>query len=125
MAGTAGKLIFFGAAGLLLLVVLGVNSDPDASKPEVICSPAGAERAFYAAQGIVEKNLRAPATAEFVSRGSDGTLYARHLGGCRFDIFGKVDAQNGFGALIRSRYTLEIEYRASTKMWQASNLVID
>lgn len=125
MAGTAGKVVFFCALGVAGLMVLGANAEKEAAKPENICSPEGAERAFYAAQSIVEKNLRAPKTAEFVSRSADRDLFANHLGGCRFDIFGKVDAENGFGALIRSRYTMELEYRAASRTWLASELVID
>lgn len=57
-------------------------------------------------KGFVKRQLRAPATADFAPHreltiGNDGA---------RWSVSGYVDAQNGFGAMIRSHYTCVIRY---------------
>lgn len=63
----------------------------------------------YAAQQFVEKYLKSPSTAEFpelfkstvTKKGSD-TYY----------ISSYVDSENGFGAMIRSNYVVELKLKA-------------
>ncbi len=63
----------------------------------------------YAAQQFVEKSLKSPSTAEFpglfkstvTKKGSD-TYY----------ISSYVDSENGFGAMIRSNYVVELKLKA-------------
>lgn len=58
---------------------------------------------------LVEKNLKAPSTAKF--------LETRVLAsqGNRYLIFVAVDAQNGFGAMLRNRYCVALELSADRK----------
>lgn len=56
-------------------------------------------RAVEACQEDVRARLKAPSTAEFV----DDPLVVEVDDG--YQVTGEVDAQNGFGAMIRNRYT--------------------
>lgn len=63
----------------------------------------GESRAKDACEESVANRLRAPSSAEFVrsiaTEGEDGV----------WTVSGTVDAQNGFGAMIRSFYTCKVE----------------
>lgn len=59
------------------------------------------EEASFACRDAVRDNLKAPSTAEF---GEPKTTTA----GKDWLIAGAVDAQNGYGAMIRSRYTCTV-----------------
>jgi hypothetical protein len=58
--------------------------------------------AFVMSQRFVEKGLKAPSTAHFCSY-SGATV--TDLGGGRFRVSAYVDAENSFGAKIRTNYT--------------------
>ena len=57
-------------------------------------------RAWAAVQSAVQAQLRAPASAVF----PDAREALEATGACRFRVAGHVDAQNGFGALVRSEF---------------------
>ena len=59
--------------------------------------------AYVMSQQFVMRSLRAPSTAEFPSWPSEYNV--RAIGDCRYEVVAYVDAQNGFGAMIRSRYS--------------------
>lgn len=81
---------------LVILCVLGAgSSDSGSSGPDKI-------GAFVMSQSFVEKRLKAPSTADFCSY-SDATV--TDLGDGRFRVSAYVDAQNSFGAKIRTNYT--------------------
>lgn len=69
--------------------------------------------AYVMSQTFVKRALKSPSTAEF-PRGEYKTQY---MGECRHKIWGKVDAQNGFGAMIRSSYYVELKYNKDDKNW--------
>lgn len=61
--------------------------------------------AYVLSQQHVERRLRAPSTADFPSFTKVKVLTS---GECSFEIVGYVDAQNGFGAMIRSHYVAKV-----------------
>ena len=61
--------------------------------------------AYNIAQQFVAQQLKAPSTAEFPSV-RDVTIVT--AGRCGFTISGYVDAQNSFGATLRTRYTATV-----------------
>ena len=63
--------------------------------------------AYIDAQAIIEKTLKAPSTAKFPSS-SHATV--EHYATDGFKISSYVDSQNGFGAMIRSEWTVLFEY---------------
>jgi hypothetical protein len=72
--------------------------------------------AFVGTQEFVSKSLRSPSTAEFPSI-ADDNVSVTPLGNCAYQIIAYVDAENGFGATIRTYYTAIMEYRKSSDAW--------
>jgi hypothetical protein len=63
--------------------------------------------AYYEAQKILEKFLKAPSTAKYPSS-SEVTI--KRFKDDTFQVFGYVDSQNGFGAMIRSDWTVALQF---------------
>lgn len=64
----------------------------------------------------VKDRLKAPSSAKFTDGAESG-------GGGKYTISGSVDAQNSFGAMIRSTWTCDIRYDTSTEKWRGSATV--
>lgn len=63
--------------------------------------------AFVMSQEFVRRRLKAPSTAEFPWI-TDDQVEISTKPDCTFRVIGWVDAQNGFGAQIRSRYRVDL-----------------
>lgn len=63
------------------------------------------ETAFYSANDYVTKNLKCPSTAKFPLYDDS---YVKKEGDSTYLVVGYVDAQNGFGAMIRSKYVVKM-----------------
>lgn len=63
--------------------------------------------AFVMSQEFVRRELKSPKTAEFPYI-SDATVTVTPGKKCRFSVASYVDAQNSFGALIRTNYTVDV-----------------
>jgi hypothetical protein len=80
--------------------------------------------AFVMSQTFVKRNLKAPSTAEFPWITDDQVAISTKPD-CGFRVIGWVDAQNGFGAQIRSKYVVDLKYlddEAGT--WQLTDINI-
>ena len=75
--------------------------------------------AFYCATLIVEDYLKAPSTAKFCKQ-SDATV--THLGNGEYMVTGWVDAENSYGAMIRSDFV--VTYTATEKGFKNGNAII-
>lgn len=64
--------------------------------------------------------LVAPASAKF----GHSPLASAFLGDCRWRVVGDVDAQNAFGAQLRHRYSVAMEYEPASNTWRAHDLNI-
>jgi len=73
------------------------------------------------AEDFVLKNLKAPSTADFSSRSNNQFTY---LGECKYDVQGYVDAQNSFGAKIRSNYHVILQYQKDFDRYVLLNIEI-
>lgn len=69
--------------------------------------------AFVMSQDFVRKNLKAPSTADFPSIASDG-VQVHYLGNCTHEILAYVDADNSFGAKLRTKYYIKIQSKKGT-----------
>lgn len=65
---------------------------------------------WVCAQDVVENNLKSPSSADFCSI-NDATVYSN--GGDNYTVYGYVDAENGFGAEIRTDFTVTLTYTGS------------
>jgi hypothetical protein len=75
---------------------------------------------YSMAQQFVEERLRAPSTADFPS-GSEHEV--GDLGGGKFRVISYVDAQNAFGAMIRSTWIVEMQYLGNDR-WRLTDIAI-
>ena len=71
--------------------------------------------AYVMMQGFVKRNLKAPATAKFPSLAWDDQVQVIRLSGQTYKVYGYVDAQNSFGALIRTGYTGVVQQTSEDK----------
>lgn len=69
---------------------------------------------------FVKRQLKAPSTAKFPYC-SEATIV--HDGNT-WTVLSYVDAQNSFGAMLRSEFIAEMEYRPSSDEWYPTNVVI-
>lgn len=99
-----------------------MREDPQ-SRSAQYCSEQGRTSAYTMAKVFVERRLRAPSTAEFPWMTSDGVRVI-HRSGCEFTVYGYVDAQNGFGAMIRTRFIAELAYAPEPDEWRASEVLL-
>ena len=76
--------------------------------------------AWIMCENFVKRNLKSPSTASFggVFDGDyqDPKTHAIHKGGGEYICRGFVDAQNSFGAKIRSQFVVTVKYDGKT-MW--------
>lgn len=77
--------------------------------------------AFVMSQSFVKEALKAPATAEFPMISDRGVSVAVK-GNCKFTVVAFVDSQNSFGAMLRTKYSIDMEYLPDTDRWRGSNL---
>jgi len=119
--------------GYLLVTLLGVvfiawllfgesDSGPGSDSP----TPTKIE-AWGMAQGFVKDQLKSPSTADFggvLTEYQDPDTIVTDLGRGTFRVRAWVDSQNGFGAMIRNRFTCEVKYQGNDK-WMCSELTFD
>lgn len=79
--------------------------------------------AFAMSKVFIKEKLKAPASASF-PRLSEPDVHVTTLGGCAFTVKAYVDAQNDYGAKLRSVYSMHLTYSAGDDMWSATNIVL-
>lgn len=80
--------------------------------------PSDAEnskRVYYAAQEFVKEKLKSPTSAVF------GKEYSYIKDGNRWKIEGTVDADNSFGAKLRSKFTVQLIYKGEGSLRDKNN----
>jgi len=99
--GEIGCAIIFAIIAILLILIF--SSSSNSSNESILSSSASDQKvyAWIAAKDIVEQNLKSPSTAKFCNY-SDATI--KYVGVDKYQVSGYVDAQNGFGATIRSNF---------------------
>lgn len=65
--------------------------------------------AYVMSQKFIKQRLKAPTTAKFPWSG-DPAVKIQYVGDCKHKIQAYVDSQNGFGAMIRTTYYIELQY---------------
>lgn len=75
--------------------------------------------AFYMAKKLMENQLKAPATAEFAGY-ADSKV--KQVASDVWEVTSFVDSQNGFGALIRTRYKMTMVVDRQTETWKVVTL---
>jgi hypothetical protein len=81
----------------------------------------GEIEAKVTAESFVQRSLKAPATAKFPSANE---YVATRLDRQTWKVTGYVDAQNSFGAMLRSHWTVTLRYEGR-RNWTCLNCVFD
>lgn len=80
--------------------------------------------AYVMSQEFVKQRLKSPASADFpYINNRDVIAVSNH--DCTFYVSAYVDAQNGFGAKIRTHYKATMKYDRDEKVWRAPELTIN
>jgi len=74
--------------------------------------------AYSMAQVFIKKQLKAPASADFPSM-ADEQVKVSKVGEAKYLVSAYVDAQNSFGAKLRTKWACEVEYVGDDK-WKAT-----
>lgn len=102
--------------GMVLFLSLAILAG--CGKPEFTCSES---RAYGAAQRIIERHLKAPASAKFpLSNSSSVRINA--VGKCKYRVESYVDSQNAFGAMVRTPFSITVEGNPAKDEWLGSSL---
>lgn len=96
--------------GILAVLILEKVIGPSPERDAEAAKAKQSERAWYAAQLFVTRFLKSPSTAKFPNPNTDSTV-----GTIRdfpnFEVVGYVDSQNSFGAMLRSHWKANIEFK--------------
>ncbi|EKN3890759.1 hypothetical protein VYJ29_004105 [Yersinia enterocolitica] len=108
-------LLFFGILGAMILVYISLSSD---NKKEIdYCSDS--ILAYKYSNGLIAEKLKSPTSAKFPSYSN---INIRLINRCEFEIDGYVDAQNSFGAMIRTKYRANIKFDNKTESYHLEKL---
>ncbi len=94
--------------GVILLAGVLANWLDGNETPAVV---SGERTAVWCAQERVKKMLKAPSTAKFPSRAES---LVEQIDEQTYQVRSYVDAQNSFGAMLRTRYMCTVEFDEAT-----------
>lgn len=107
--------LLFGVVTFLLPIAGALTSVPSANAST--CGSPYAASMF--AQRAVEESLKSPSSAQF------SNVQAHPDGECRYLVAGRVEAQNGFGAMIANNFSALIEFDPADNInWTASDVLV-
>ncbi|TKZ21351.1 hypothetical protein FAP39_06320 [Shimia litoralis] len=86
---------------------------------EEACGDDHSVMAYVMSQRGVRANLRSPATVDFPTINS---ISVHANGDCTYSVNAYVDAQNGFGALVRTNYSATMRRNRDTETWSLLEL---
>jgi hypothetical protein len=111
---------FLSALAILIFMILAFGSKSSEKKPDDLKTEA-----FVITQTFVEQKLKSPSTAKFPSF----DFQSVHLGNGKYKVTSYVDAQNSYGAKIRTNYQCTLKYNsgnwADYTNWTLLNLTFD
>jgi len=106
---------------IIFMIFAGGSSDDRTPEQKAEADCSDTTLAFVMSQTFVKRKLKAPSTADFSYASSDGVSIT-YLGDCKHRINAYVDAQNGFGAMIRMQYRAMVQNDKGTDNWRLLNL---
>ena len=74
--------------------------------------------AFVMSQTFVNRALKAPSSAKYDYK----PTATQQIADCTMRIKAYVDAQNAFGAMIRTEYVIDMQYLPEENKWRGTNL---
>lgn len=108
---------------VIIFVILPIIATRFGHSAVVAAKTADRSDACFMSQKFVTQNLKAPTTAQFPDWTEENCITSQ--AGNHWTVTSFVDAQNGFGALIRSDYTARMTYQPERDGWTLTGLTID
>ena len=105
------------ALSILPIVLLSGCEDTPESRQARECKRDNSMPAIMS-KHFVTPHLRSPSTAEFPSR----PLQQAYIDTCTWQVLSYVDAQNAFGATVRTPYLITMIYDPVTRNWSSRDL---
>lgn len=114
----------YGIAGAVLvaLVLAGCGESHDDKMARTCGSP---EDAHQESKNAVRDHLKSPSTAEFPGSLMDKGVDFKKVDDCTTKIYSYFDAQNTYGAVTRSVYSVEMHYNRDKESWGYADLSIN
>jgi len=109
-------------AGWYLLDYRSVEKIAERKQTEVAKKCSDTTMAYVMSQNYAKRLLKAPGSADFPMITE---VSSRAIGDCKFEILAYVDAQNSFGAKMRTGYSATMSFDPETDRWSADDLKID
>lgn len=119
---TRGQKWVAAGMGVAFLAIISAAMSGDSSSGSTSSSSDRGYTAFEMCKKSVRTNLKAPSTAKFRDYFGDQAPSISGSGDGPYTVSSTVDSQNGFGAVIRSRFTCTAEYVGSDR-WSLSSTV--
>jgi hypothetical protein len=109
---SATKIAVFLVIGFVIIILISMLVDaPKTSDTKQTTAPEVKKPSeydvYYYSEEAVKMILKAPSTAKFRGR------HVWNFGDSEFVVKGNVDAQNAFGAMLRSRYYVKLKYKGT------------
>ncbi len=117
-ASILASVVSITVAVIFIASIFGGSDSGAGTKPSKRASPTRATDAIYPCKEFVKRRLKAPSTAEFPWSGQKAAKTAHGT----YVVQSYVDAQNGFGAMIRNHYVCEV-VRTDNK-WKLEDVVV-
>lgn len=108
---------------LFLIIKCSCSDHIDNQEPEMTAEEKEADikaEVIVAAQMEVEDNLKSPSTAEF-----PWGIEPRKINDSTYAVVSYVDSQNGFGAMVRSNFMVEVIINRQTKNTKSKLLMFN
>ena len=112
--GSVAMFLFLGIGGIIALILL-LSGGP--SKPEPLTK---SQSAWYTCRQFVEDRLKAPKTADFETYKEN---QVSHVDYDEWKVNMNVDAENSFGAMLRSEFSCHLQDKGET--WYLISIVED
>jgi len=110
--------------GSIAALLAGCGQDTPEQRDISDCS--NLRRVHDMATQFVERRLKSPSTADFgpFRDAKVMSLTPEKNSACKFLVTGQVDSQNGFGAMIRSEFTVTLSKDKGQSSWSAHDVRI-
>lgn len=102
-------MVIVGLAVLIAAAIVALDQWSQSQPPDAWKGQDASSAAYRAMEGFVKERLKAPSTAVFPEAPETWEHTTRTPGTQRYRIRSWVDAQNSFGAAIRTWYSGEVE----------------
>lgn len=109
--------------GSIAVLLAGCGQDTPEQRDISDCNP---RHVYDMATQFVERRLKSPSTADFgpFRDAKVTSLTPEKNSACKFLVTGRVDSQNGFGAMIRSEFIVTLSKEKGEGSWSAHDVRI-